>query len=264
MSDLKASRLTLSYRDNTIIEGLDIAIPPGRITALIGPNGCGKSTILKGLARILKPRSGAVYIDGRALAEQSSKAIARQLAILPQGPDAPEGLTVRQLVGYGRFAYQNVMGSLGADDHAAIISALTETGLLDLADLKVDALSGGQRQRAWIAMALAQDTALLLLDEPTTFLDVGHQLEVLKLLERLNVEQGRTIVMVLHDINHAARFAHHVVAVEKGKVVGQGTPVDLLTPELLARVFGVEAMVTPDHRTGKPHCVIYDLAQTTF
>ncbi len=260
MSKLNASNLTLAYRDATIVDTLDLAIPPGQITALVGPNGCGKSTMLKGLARILKPRAGAVYIDGRPLAAQSSKAIARQLAILPQGPDAPEGLTVRQLVSYGRFAYQNAMGSLGAADHAAITLALTETGLLEMAEHKVDALSGGQRQRAWIAMALAQDTALLLLDEPTTFLDVGHQLEVLKLLERLNAQQGRTVVMVLHDINHAARFAHHIIAVKDGIVVGQGAPVDLLTPALLSQVFGVEATVTTDQRTGKPHCVIYDLA----
>ncbi|MFD1252847.1 MULTISPECIES: ABC transporter ATP-binding protein [Devosia] len=257
---LQTHNLGFAYGEGTVLEGLDLEIPEGRITALVGPNGSGKSTILKNLARILKPSHGAVYLDRHALADLSTKAIARRMAVLPQSPEAPAGLLVRELVGYGRFPWQKPLAAMSAEDRAAIDTALRLTGLTAFANRPVGTLSGGQRQRVWIAMALAQTSPVLLLDEPTTFLDMAHQLEVLNLLERLNREEGRTIVMVVHDINHALRFAHHVILVRAGKIMSAGDPETVLTPQTLAAAFGILADMLRDPRSGKLLCVPYGLA----
>lgn len=260
MAHLYTEQLLLGYNERLIVEDLNLSIPEGKITALVGANGSGKSTILKAMARILQPKGGAVYLDGKAIHKQPSKQVAQQLAILPQGPDAPEGLTVRELVSYGRFPYQSGFGTQREEDSRMVNWALQVTGMEVFADRPVNALSGGQRQRAWIAMALAQGTNLLLLDEPTTFLDMAHQVEVLQLLKSLNQEQGRTVVMVVHDLNHASRYAQHMVAITSGKVVTEGPPAEVMTPEMLRSVFGIEAEIIPDPRTGVPLCLPYGLA----
>jgi iron complex transport system ATP-binding protein len=260
MGTLSTDKLTLAYDQATIIRDLTVAVPSGQITALVGPNGCGKSTLLRGLARLLAPRGGAAFLDGKAIHQLPTRELARQLGILPQSPVAPEGLTVRELVAQGRYPHQSWLQQWAADDEAAVLKALALTGMAELAERPVDALSGGQRQRAWIAMTLAQETAVILLDEPTTFLDLSHQIEVLQLLERLNRQERRTIVMVVHDLNHATRHATHLIALRAGQVVAAGAPAEVVTPRLLREVFGVEAEVLPDPRTGVPLCVAYGLA----
>lgn len=257
---LTTDNLTLAYDQAVIINGMSVTIPAGRITALVGPNGCGKSTLLRGIARLLTPKGGAAYLDGKAIHRMPTRDLAKQLGILPQSPVAPEGLTVRELVAQGRYPHQAWFQQWAADDEAAVGRALAFTGMAELADRPVDALSGGQRQRAWIAMTLAQETPIILLDEPTTFLDLAHQIEVLKLLELLNREEGRTIVMVVHDLNHATRHADHLLALRAGAVVADGAPSAVVTPALLRTVFGVEAEVVPDPRTGVPLCIAYGLA----
>ena len=212
MEALQTNNLSLSYGSAKIIEDLDLTIPRGKITVLIGSNGCGKSTLLRSLARLLKPASGSILIDGHAIAKLSTKEIAKRMAILPQSPTAPEGLTVHQLVKQGRYPYQNWLQQWTDEDERLVGEALQSTGMEAFKDRTVDSLSGGQRQRAWIAMTLAQATDTLLLDEPTTYLDLTHQLEVLDILFELNEQEGRTIVMVLHDLNLACRYAHHIVA----------------------------------------------------
>lgn len=259
MSILQARDIALAYDGTPIIERLDLLIPPGMITALVGPNGCGKSTLLRGLARLLKPRAGTVCLDGASIATLPTKELARRLGILPQNPAAPEGLTVRELVAQGRFPHQGWFQQWSRDDEAAVERALRVTALGALADRPLDTLSGGQRQRAWIAMTLAQETEILLLDEPTTFLDLAHQLEVLQLLERLNREEGRTIVMVVHDLNHAVRYANHIVALSEGRIVIAGAPTEVLTPETVREVFAVEVDIVTDLRRGVPICVPYGL-----
>jgi iron complex transport system ATP-binding protein len=256
---LKTDQLTLSYDTVSIIQHLSLTIPSGQITALVGPNGCGKSTLLRGLARLLKPKGGSVLLDGTAIHQVPTKELAKRLGILPQSPTAPEGLTVRELVAQGRYPHQRWFQQWGEEDERATERALVITNMTALADRPVDALSGGQRQRAWIAMTLAQETTILLLDEPTTFLDMAHQLEVLQLLERLNEDEGRTIVMVVHDLNHAARYAHHVVALCEGQIVRNGPPAAVITPETVRTVFGVEADIVTDPRTGTPLCIPYGL-----
>lgn len=263
MSTLHTEKLTLAYDQAVIVEGMDVTIPSGQITALVGPNGCGKSTLLRGLARLLAPRGGAAFLDGKAIHQLPTRELARQLGILPQSPSAPEGLTVRELVAQGRYPHQSWFQQWSAEDEAAVNKALALTGMAELAERPVDALSGGQRQRAWIAMTLAQETAVILLDEPTTYLDLSHQIEVLTLLERLNREEGRTIVMVVHDLNHATRHAQHVVALKAGAVAAAGPPAEVVTPGLLRSVFGVEGAVVPDPRTGVPLCVAYGLAESS-
>jgi len=258
---LETRALGFAYGDEHILDNLDLAIPEGRITALVGANGSGKSTILKNLARILKPGRGAVYLDQRRLSELPTKAIAREIAVLPQSPEAPAGLLVRELVGYGRFPWQKPFAAMSAEDQTAIETALRLTGMVDFADRPVGTLSGGQRQRAWIAMALAQDSTILLLDEPTTFLDMAHQLEVLSLLERLNSQQARTIVMVVHDLNHALRYADHIVVIRAGQVIAAGQPDTVLTPEILSAAFGVDADLIKDPRSGKSICVPFALSR---
>ncbi len=263
MSTLSTHNLTLAYDQAVVIDGMSVSIPSGQITALVGPNGCGKSTLLRGLARLLAPRGGAAYLDGKAIHQMPTRELAKQLGILPQSPVAPEGLTVRELVAQGRYPHQSWFQQWAADDEAAVVRALELTGMTELAERPVDALSGGQRQRAWIAMTLAQETPVILLDEPTTFLDLAHQLEVLQLLERLNRVEGRTIVMVVHDLNHATRHASYLVALKAGAVVAAGPPTEVVTPALLRDVFGVEGIVVPDPRSGVPLCIAYGLAAPT-
>lgn len=262
MSRLSTNQLTLAYGSRRIVEGLNLSVPDGKVTSLVGANGSGKSTILKSLARILSPHSGCVYLDGKQIHRQPTKEVAKQLAILPQNPTAPEGLTVRELISFGRYPHQRGFGTLSAEDNRMIDWALQATGMSEFHDRAVDQLSGGQRQRAWIAMALAQGTEVLLLDEPTTFLDMAHQIEVMNLLEKLNREQKRTIIMVVHDLNHAARFSQHLVALRHGTVLYEGHPEEVMTPTMLRDVFGIDADVIPDPRTGAPLCLPYGLAET--
>ncbi len=252
---LSAENLTLAYDQNVIIRELSVTIPEGKITALVGPNGCGKSTLLRALARLLKPKGGSVYLDGEAISTLSTKVVAKKLGILPQGPTAPEGLTVRELVAQGRYPHQSFFQGWAQKDEKALLWALTTTRMLDLADRPLDALSGGQKQRAWIAMTLAQETPILLLDEPTTFLDMAHQVEVLTLLDELNAREGRTVVMVLHDINQACRYAHHLIALKAGRVIEQGSPAEVIGESLLQEVFELECRVVPDPVSGTPLCL---------
>ncbi|MGP3534926.1 ABC transporter ATP-binding protein [Microbacterium sp. RD1] len=249
---LAAERVTLAYGDRVIAESLDLAVPPGRITAIVGANGCGKSTLLRALARLLHPMSGEVILDGKALHSRHSREVARILGLLPQGPVAPEGIAVADLVGRGRHPHQKPLSRWSARDYEIVAGALEATGIADLADRSVDELSGGQRQRVWIAMALAQETDILLLDEPTTFLDVAHQIEVLDLLTDLNRDRGTTTVMVLHDINLAARYADHVFALRDGVVIAGGAPTDVITSDLIRDVFGLDSLVVPDPVSGTP------------
>ncbi|MCM3502018.1 ABC transporter ATP-binding protein [Microbacterium sp. P26] len=249
---LSAEGLTLAYADRTIVDDLDLVLPAGRITAIVGANGCGKSTLLRALARLLPPKAGRVILDGKALHERPTKEVARILGLLPQSPIAPEGIAVADLVGRGRHPHQRALARWSARDYEVVAEALAATGISDLADRSVDELSGGQRQRVWIAMALAQETDILLLDEPTTFLDVAHQVDVLDLLTDLNRDRGTTTVMVLHDMNMAARYADHLVALRDGRVVAAGDPSAVMTSELIAEVFGLDALVVPDPVSGTP------------
>ncbi|MFC4548442.1 ABC transporter ATP-binding protein [Paenactinomyces guangxiensis] len=252
---LKTKNLTLSYGSSPIIRELDLLIPQGKITVLVGSNGCGKSTLLRSLARLLKPRTGSVLLNGKEIAKQSTREVAKQLAILPQGPDAPEGLSVIQLVKQGRYPYQSWTKQWSKEDEAKVNWALEVTGLTSLAEHPVDALSGGQRQRCWIAMTLAQDTDIILLDEPTTYLDLTHQIEILDLLYELNEREGRTIVMVLHDVNLACRYAHHMVAIHEQKVYNQGPPELIVTKQMVKDVFHLQAQVIVDPFFGTPLCI---------
>lgn len=255
MKGLSTKNLCLAYDGAQIIHDLNLAIPAGQVTALVGANGCGKSTLLRGLARLLKPRGGTVYLNSTSILQLSTKEVAQQLGILPQGPVAPEGLTVRDLVAQGRYPYQNWLQQWSGEDEKIVQQALVTTDLLELAQRALDTLSGGQRQRAWMAMTLAQDTEILLLDEPTTFLDLAHQIEVLDLLYELNQTQGRTIVMVLHDLNQACRYADYLVAVKDGRIFAAGAPTLVMTEETLQEVFGLECRVVPDPVVGTPMCV---------
>jgi len=256
---ISTEQLQLAYEDRTIIHDLSMSVPLGQITALVGRNGCGKSTLLKSLARLLPPSAGHVYLDGKLIHTLPTKDVAKQLAILPQSPVAPDGLTVEGLVRLGRYPHQNLFGRRSDEDDRMVEWSLAATGLLEFRERALTALSGGQRQRAWIAMALAQGTDLLLLDEPTTYLDMAHQLEVLELLEELNRTQGKTVVMVVHDLNHAARYAHHMMAIHEGRLVTEGSPQEILTPELLLDVFGVKAHIYSEAGTGVPIVVPYQL-----
>lgn len=260
MFRLETTKLDIAYEERLIVEDLNIQIPQGKITALVGANGSGKSTILKTMARIMAPKVGNVLLDGKSIHKQSTREVAKQLAILPQNPTAPEGLTVTELVSYGRFPYQKGFGSMRAEDKRMIEWAIEVTGMTEFHDRPIDQLSGGQRQRAWIAMALAQETDILFLDEPTTFLDMAHQLEVLQLLEQLNATANRTIVMVVHDLNHASRYAHHMIGIKKGKAIAQGSPVEVMNSDVLREVFNIEADIVIDPRSGVPLCLPYALA----
>ena len=252
MALLNAKDLTLQYEQRKVVEGLSTEIPEGKVTMVVGANACGKSTLLRGLSRLLKPAGGAVTLDGKDIHSRPARELARTLGLLPQHPTAPDGITVRDLVGRGRYPHQGLFRSWSANDDAAVQRALEATATLELAERCVDELSGGQRQRVWIAMALAQQTDILLLDEPTTFLDISHQVEVLDLLTDLNQSRGATIVMVLHDLNLAARYADHLVAMRDGKLHVFGTPEDVLTEENVRHVFGIESRVITDPTSGKP------------
>jgi iron complex transport system ATP-binding protein len=249
---LVAKDVTLGYGDRTVIRELGLELSPGQITVIVGSNGCGKSTLLKSMARLLSPQSGHVLLDGTDIHSMPTKEVARILGLLAQSPIAPEGIIVADLVGRGRHPHQGMFARWSAEDDRAVAEALMVTNTTELADRPVDELSGGQRQRVWIAMVLAQRSDLLLLDEPTTFLDVAHQVEVLDLLTDLNRRSGTTIAMVLHDLNLAARYADRLVAVHDGKVYGQGAPEDVLTQQTVADVFGLQSQVIPDPVSGKP------------
>jgi iron complex transport system ATP-binding protein len=252
---LAAEQLTLAYDDHVVVHDLDLQLTEGSFTAIVGPNGCGKSTLLRALGRLMRPTSGQVLLDGRAIARTPTREVAKVLGLLPQAPIAPEGLTVADLVARGRHPHQSWLRQWSRDDEAVVAEALAWTDMADLADRPVDALSGGQRQRAWISMALAQGTDLLLLDEPTTYLDLSHQIDVLELVGRLHAERGRTVVVVLHDLNLAARYAQRLVAMKDGELVASGTPDEVLTEQLLADVFELEARVLPDPVAGTPMVV---------
>ncbi|MGP8299732.1 ABC transporter ATP-binding protein [Streptomyces inhibens] len=251
-SRLTARGLTLAYEDRTVVDGLDLDVPHGAVTVVVGPNACGKSTLLRALGRLLGPRRGAVLLDGTDLARIPTKKIAQSLGLLPQTPVAPEAITVADLVARGRQPHQRWWQQWSQEDERAVTEAMARTDVAQLADRAVDELSGGQRQRVWIAMALAQETDLLLLDEPTTYLDIAHQVEVLDLIRQLNHDRGRTVVAVLHDLNQAARYADHLVAMKAGRIVAQGHPGEVVTAELVHEVFGLESVVVPDPVTGSP------------
>ncbi|MFE2035528.1 ABC transporter ATP-binding protein [Streptomyces scopuliridis] len=252
MSRIVARELTLAYEDRTVVHELDLAVPDGQVSVIVGPNACGKSTTLRALGRLLKPRGGSVLLDGTELARIPTRKIAQSIGLLPQSPVAPEAITVADLVSRGRQPHQHWWQQWSDEDERAVTDAMERTDVTALADRSVDELSGGQRQRVWIAMALAQETDLLLLDEPTTFLDIAHQVEVLDLVRRLNHDQGRTVVIVLHDLNQAARYADHLVAMKAGRIVAEGRPGEVVTAELVREVFGLESVVVPDPVTGSP------------
>ncbi|WP_022925829.1 ABC transporter ATP-binding protein [Serinicoccus marinus] len=249
---LVAEHVHLGYGDRTVVDGLDLTVPPGQITTIVGANACGKSTLLRALSRLLAPSEGQVVLDGKAVHTQPTKAVARTMGLLPQSPIAPEGIAVADLVARGRSPHQRMLTRWSAADEQAVEEALELTGTTDLVDRAVDELSGGQRQRVWIAMALAQQTDILLLDEPTTYLDICHQIEVLDLLTDLNRTRGTTIVMVLHDLNLAARYADHLVAMCGGRLLAGGTPEEVLTAPTVEQVFGMRSQVVPDPVSGKP------------
>ncbi|UOQ48094.1 ABC transporter ATP-binding protein [Gracilibacillus caseinilyticus] len=255
METLVTKDLTLGYGEEIVIDDLDITIPKGEITVFIGGNGCGKSTLLRSLARLLKPKQGDVVLNGEDIAKIPTKEVAKQMAILPQSPISPEGLTVEDLVKQGRHPYKTMFKRWSEEDETAVNEALESTNMLDLKDRAVDSLSGGQRQRAWIAMTLAQGTDTILLDEPTTYLDMTHQIEILDLLFELNERRQSTIVMVLHDLNLACRYAHHIVAIKDKKVYAQGKPEEIINCGLVHDVFQMKADVMYDPMFGTPMCI---------
>ncbi|NFM44852.1 ABC transporter ATP-binding protein [Clostridium botulinum] len=259
MNSITTTNLAIAYEDKLIVNGLNMNIPKGKITTIIGPNGCGKSTVLKTVGRILKPKEGLVYLNGDDIRNLSTKEVAQKMAILPQSPQAQGGLTVGELVSYGRFPHKKGFGKLSPEDKKVIEWALDITKLTELEVTMVDNLSGGQRQRVWIAMALAQQTDLILLDEPTTYLDMSYQLEVLELLYNLNREESCTIVMVLHDLNLAARFADYMIAIRDGSIIKCGTPKEIMTKEVLKDTFNIDAEIVWGSKTGRPTCISYEL-----
>jgi iron complex transport system ATP-binding protein len=250
-SSLTAQSATLGYGRSPVSTGLNVAVPDGEFTVIIGPNACGKSTLLKALARMLKPSAGQILLDGHAIHKQPTKAVARRLGLLPQSPIAPDGITVADLVARGRHPHQGLLRQWSREDEAVVAEAMASTGVDDLAARGVDELSGGQRQRVWIAMVLAQQTPLLLLDEPTTFLDITHQLEVLDLCAELH-RQGRTLVAVLHDLNQAARYATHLIAMRDGEIVAEGPPAEIVTAAVIEKAFDLPCRVIEDPETGTP------------
>lgn len=260
MTRLQLSQLDIFYGSKKTVESVSLELPDQKITAIIGPNGCGKSTLLKAVARILPYQQGSVLLDGAEIKQLPSIEIAKKLAILPQSPETPLGLSVYDLVSYGRYPHQRRSNKAG--DQKVINWALEVTQITALKDALIDELSGGQRQRVWIAMALAQDTDFIILDEPTTYLDIAHQLEVLELLQQLNIKQHRTIVMVLHDLNQAARYADHIVAMKQGKVLFAGTPKEVITSPNLVTLFNIETEIDWDERYHCPRCISYNLLPT--
>lgn len=261
MTAFNIDRVAVGYSNSLIIEELSVSISKGKITTIIGPNGCGKSTLLKTISRILKAKDGAVFLDGHDIHRLGTKEVAKRMAILPQTAEAPGGLTVFELVSYGRFPHQKGFVSLRKEDYEYIDWAIEVTGLAEFKDRPIEALSGGQRQRVWIAMALAQDTEILILDEPTTYLDMAHQLDILLLLQKLNQEEGRTIVMVLHDLNHASRFSDYLIAMRDGTLITEGTPEKVMTCQNLQRIFQIDASLTQCPFSANPICLSYQLCQ---
>lgn len=259
MESILTKHLNIGYDEFLIVEDLNIKIPKGKITSIIGPNGCGKSTILKAVGRILKSQKGSVYLNGEEITTMSTKDVAKKMSILPQTPFSPNGLTCSELVAYGRFPHQKGFGKITEEDRKIIKWALSSTNLLDYENREVDTLSGGQRQRVWIAMALAQQSELILLDEPTTYLDFPHQLEILQLLDKLNKEGNSTIVMVLHDLNLASRYSDYIIALKKGRVVKEGTAYEVIVPKVLEEVYNIDAEIIKEPRGNRPVCVTYDL-----
>jgi len=252
MTELRAHQLTLAYDGRAVVHELSVLIPRQQITVIVGANASGKSTLLRGLARLLTPRGGTVYLDDVDLAKVSAGRLATQLGMLPQQPVAPDGITVADLVGRGRHPHQRWFRQWSAEDERVVAAALAATGVADLADRSLDELSGGQRQRVWIALALAQDADTMLLDEPTTFLDLAHQLEILDLVRDLNREHHKTVVLVLHDLNLAARYADHLIALKAGRIAATGTPTEVITPTVVADVFNLPAHIIPDPLTNTP------------
>jgi iron complex transport system ATP-binding protein len=259
MNRLYTQGINIGYGERLVVKDFSVEIPNNKITTIIGSNGCGKSTLLKAISRIIPHQSGAVYLDGKDISKENTKALAKKMAILPQTPEGAAGLTVGELVSYGRFPYQNGFGRLTKKDYEVIDWALEVTATMEYKYLGVDTLSGGQRQRVWIAMALAQETEIILLDEPTTYLDMAHQLEVLELLKKLNEEQGRTIVMVLHDLNQAARFADYIIALKAGRIVKAGNCDEVINQEVLKKVFHIDAVIEREPKSNKPVCITYNL-----
>lgn len=252
MPVLRTENLSLAYDATPVVTDLSLEIPAGRITVIVGANACGKSTLLRGLARLLAPKGGTVYLDDVDLTRLPGSALATKLGMLPQQPVAPDGITVSDLVGRGRHPHQRWFRQWSAEDERVVTAALEATGTSDLASRSLDELSGGQRQRVWIALALAQDAETMLLDEPTTFLDLAHQLEILDLVHDLNRDRGKTVVLVLHDLNLAARYADHLIALKAGEIVAQGTPQEVVTAAVVELVFGLACEVIPDPLTGTP------------
>ena len=259
MEAISVKNLCVSYENNNIIENMDLSIPKGKITIIIGANGCGKSTLLKTISRINKPQNGDIFINNKNIKNIKEKNIAKEVAFLPQGPVCPSGLTVRELVAYGRFPHQKMIGGLNSHDKEVIDWAIKETGLSEFSDREVENLSGGQRQRAWIAMTLAQETEIIMLDEPTTYLDLSYQLEVLEVLQKLNKEKNITVVIVLHELNNACRFADNIVGLKKGKIICEGRPIDVINKETLKKIYGIDANLVNSENGDYPICMEYEL-----
>lgn len=259
MEAIRVNNLSVAYEDNIIIDTMNLSIPKGEISIIIGGNGCGKSTLLKSIARVIKPKSGEILINQKNIKHQKEKHIAKQIAFLPQGPICPSGITVRELVAYGRFPHQKMIGGLKNHDKNVIDWAIEETGLKDFEDRGIENLSGGQRQRAWIAMTLAQETEIIMLDEPTTYLDMSYQLEVLEVLERLNKQKKITVVIVLHELNNACRFATNIIGLKKGQVICQGKPKEVITKNTLKEIYGIDVKLQLSEDQKYPICVDYNL-----
>ncbi|MDK9364900.1 iron-enterobactin ABC transporter ATP-binding protein [Lelliottia wanjuensis] len=249
---LRGEKLTLGYGKKIVVDELTVSIPDGHFTAIIGPNGCGKSTLLRTLSRLMTPQHGSVFLDGEQIQSYASKEVARRIGLLAQNATTPGDITVQELVARGRYPHQPLFTRWRKEDEEAVARAMQATGITDLARQSVDTLSGGQRQRAWIAMVLAQETAIMLLDEPTTWLDISHQIDLLELLSDLNRTQGYTLAAVLHDLNQACRYATHLIALRDGKIVAEGAPKEIVTPELIERIYGMRCMIIDDPVAGTP------------
>ncbi|WP_304341050.1 ABC transporter ATP-binding protein [Metaclostridioides mangenotii] len=259
MEAISVKNLSVAYENNTIIEDMNLSIPKGKVSIIIGANGCGKSTLLKTIARINKPKNGDIFINNKNIKKIKEKSIAKEVAFLPQGPVCPSGLTVRELVAYGRFPHQKIIGGLNNHDKEVIDWVIEETGLIEFANREVENLSGGQRQRAWIAMILAQETDIIMLDEPTTYLDMSYQLEVLEVLQKLNKEKNITVVIVLHELNNACRFADNIIGLKKGKIICEGKPIDVINKETLKKIYGIDARLKPSESGEYPVCTEYEI-----
>ncbi len=261
MSIIKVNHVKVGYESKIVIKDLSLEVTKGTITTIIGENGCGKSTLLKTIGRVLSPKSGEVFVEEMNVHKTNTKQIAQIIGMLPQSPVAPNGLTVQEIVEYGRFPHKKSNGKLNAEDHEIVDWALVQTDLSNFKERNINSLSGGQRQRVWIAMVIAQKTDVILLDEPTTYLDMAYQLEVLQLVQRLNKEKGTTVIMVLHDINQASRFSDELVMLKKGEIVKQGSPIDVMNNENLKVVFNIDARITKLPNSEIPVCISYELLE---